>query len=147
MPPIQAFNRPSLEHRLLLPALQQRDNAPFTNHLRRFLGRVEQSFGGVVYIQAVTAQLVACRTGFTRHPRLWRFISIMHQLIVCGPFGGRLIFLNRTNQVTGTLTFPNSPPSGLGTLGAPMDSEWNAGQKTSRKLAGMIDGQFCYLYE
>ncbi|KAH9218684.1 hypothetical protein DL95DRAFT_360405 [Leptodontidium sp. 2 PMI_412] len=57
-----------------------------------------------------------------------------------------LDFENRKNQVTGTLTLMNTPPSELGTIDTVMDLGFNGGSKTAGDLASTIDGDMCYIY-
>ncbi|KIM95822.1 hypothetical protein OIDMADRAFT_133801 [Oidiodendron maius Zn] len=53
----------------------------------------------------------------------------------------------RINQVSGTLTFQNIPPSANGTLSTPMDLGYNAGPVLMKDVVSTIDGPFCYIYE
>ncbi|KAL2070879.1 hypothetical protein VTL71DRAFT_13905 [Oculimacula yallundae] len=57
-----------------------------------------------------------------------------------------LDFENRRDQVTGTLTLMNTPPSEKGTIDTPMDLGFNGGTKTVGELGSTIDGDFCYIY-
>jgi tyrosinase len=53
----------------------------------------------------------------------------------------------RTNQISGTDTFLNNPPSANTTLDTPIDLGYAAGPAvTMRDLMSTTEGPFCYIY-